>query len=959
MKNRLLIFCLFLLLPSFQVLADSTEQKRDRLLDIVEEELRETVRLDRQVGSRNPTLLLRIAELYLEKARLVRERENKEYLVMDPDKRARVNKSQYFKMSNDYFVRAQKTCYFILKRFPSFKNKADVYYILAYNAKEFQKNKQAMSFFKKAVQSSGRNKETTQKSKLALAEMYYNQRDFKKAIPLYEQTLSNKQQRWWTKDAYNLAWSYFRVGQKQRALNLMNEIHRLSGNSFYVDMKYEVERDLSFIYADLGQAEKAIQFYKSVGKNITEKLISVAKYLKDQGKFTQSEKALITAKKYATTEEEKVAIHIELLSLYEKYGKVSDHYESSKVVTEGFKNGKLDKDQTDMARYHVGRMSALLLKQVASKAYAKQARQRREKAIYAARYFELQAQLNPDKAEESWFHAGEAYFADEQYDNSLSYYDRAFEIAKERGNDKIKKLSLEGMMAALGKPKISKTSEDKYLVKAYEEYLRSGASRAQADKILQRLFSINMRNGDVAKAEANLLTYKKAFPTAQGKQEAMLGKIMDFHKSKGDKQALLQWAQRVQSGEFQVSPKYAERLKVTVLSLQFEGVEKATRSGDKKRALSGYMRIYKSSEATPDAKMNAAYNMAVLFSELDNAEFTYRWMKQALEMMPQNEVTKYDSSFLLMATKLHERRMHSQSAEVNTLIFNKVCSANTKNKTAFYKNAALLWLTEKKYENAIKVANSGDFCKISASAQEDVKSKIVEVLADDRQLSTLQEYVVAGSSDKRLVPALVYPAFQLADALNDAGRRSDALTWQNKAMQLYQTAISQKERVPLEALDRVSEIKMQSLGPISNKLDSIKLSFPEDKYNSLLKQKFALLDQITNEALGIFRIGSGQGVVKAYSILVNAYESTAAEIYNFKPDGKSPEYVTSFQKSMRDIALPLSNKAKEFYNEAVGQISKNDILSNDNALFLIKERQPLPVYRPLKPGILMDKGGGQ
>ncbi|PIP94368.1 MAG: hypothetical protein COW78_10595 [Bdellovibrio sp. CG22_combo_CG10-13_8_21_14_all_39_27] len=178
-------------------------------------------------------------------------------------------------------------------------------------------------------------------------------------------------------------------------------------------------------------------------------------------------------------------------------------------------------------------------------------------------------------------------------------------------------------------------------------------------------------------------------------------------------------------------------------------------------------------------------------------------------------------------------------------------------------------------------------------------------------------------------------------------------------MQLYQTAISQKERVPLEALDRVSEIKMQSLGPISNKLDSIKLSFPEDKYNSLLKQKFALLDQITNEALGIFRIGSGQGVVKAYSILVNAYESTAAEIYNFKPDGKSPEYVTSFQKSMRDIALPLSNKAKEFYNEAVGQISKNDILSNDNALFLIKERQPLPVYRPLKPGILMDKGGGQ
>ncbi|GAB4407948.1 MAG: hypothetical protein OHK0056_08560 [Bacteriovoracaceae bacterium] len=959
MMKKIVFVILLSIFGSSIAFADSVEQKRDRLLEIVDEELRETTRLNKQVGSRNPTLLLRVAELYLEKARLIRERENKEYLVLSPEKRNQVDKKRFFRGSEEYFIKAQKTCYFILKRFPKFNNKADVYYILAYNAKEFQRNKEALGFFQKAVRSSGKNPETTLKSKLALAEMYFNQKEFAKAIPLYEETLRNKKQRWWTKDAYNLAWSYFRVGKKTQALNLMNEVHKLSANNYYVDMRNEVERDLSFFYADVGQAEKAIAFYKSIGKDITGKLISVAKYLKDQGKFTQAEKALITAQKYAETEESKIAIHVELLSLYEKYGKLKEHYESSAFIVEGYKNGKLSADQLDMVKYHVNRMSALLLKQVANKAYASQLRMRREKASYAARYFELAAELEPNKAEDAYYYAAEAYYADEKFDNSLKYYNQAFELAEKNNNQKIRKLALEGMMASLGKEGVSKQAEEEYLVKAYEEYLKSGANKAQANKILQRLFSVSMQKGDVAKAEKALIAYKNYYPDQIGTQEAMLGKIMDHYKAKGDRQSMMNWAQKVNDGEFKVSPKYAERLKVTVLAMQFEGVEKATRSGDKKQALAGYLRIYKSPEATSDAKMNAAYNMAVLFSELDNAQYTYRWLKQALEMMQPSDVQNFDSSMLLMATKIHERRLHSQAAELNTLLFNKLCSTKSKNKPAFYKNATLLWLADKKYENAIKVSDAADFCKISESVQEDVKEKIIEVLADDRQFSALQNYIYAHANDKRLIPSLVYPSFQLSDALLDAGRRSDAEEWVNRAMKFYQQAIAQKSKVQLEALDRVALIKMKRLEGLVNQNANIQLSFPEDRYNTLLKQKFALLDQITNEALAIFNIGSGKGVVKAYTLMTKSYDQTAQEILNFKPEGKSPEYVDSFFKSMQSIALPLRNKAAEFKREAISQIVKNDILSEDNSIYTLNSKYPVPIFRPLRPGVLMDRGGGQ
>ena len=141
-----------------------------------------------------------------------------------------------FQESKKLFVNAQKTCFYILKRFPRFKNKGEVYYILAYNAREFQQPKRALQFFKKANQNSRKNSQTQIKSQLLLAEMYYNQKKYRKAANLYASALRNKEQKWWTKDAFNLAWCYFRIKKKSKAINLMKEVHRKSSSGKYVDV---------------------------------------------------------------------------------------------------------------------------------------------------------------------------------------------------------------------------------------------------------------------------------------------------------------------------------------------------------------------------------------------------------------------------------------------------------------------------------------------------------------------------------------------------------------------------------------------------------------------------------------------------------------------------------------------------------------------------------------------------
>ena len=163
--------------------------KRDQLLRVVNEELREIERLNKQTRSSRPVLLLRLAEIYLEKARLLKEEENEKILSLPSSKRKKMNTRRHYKKSRSFFLKAQKTAYFILKNFRSFKKKGEVYYIMAYNAKEFSDQKKAQKFFHLAIRNSPRGSYTRTRSTATLAEMYFNQRNYKKAIPLYESSL--------------------------------------------------------------------------------------------------------------------------------------------------------------------------------------------------------------------------------------------------------------------------------------------------------------------------------------------------------------------------------------------------------------------------------------------------------------------------------------------------------------------------------------------------------------------------------------------------------------------------------------------------------------------------------------------------------------------------------------------------------------------------------------------------
>ena len=367
MLKSLLLFVL-LLQPVFAGKL-TMDNRRKQIIEIVEDELKEVTQLAKQEDFRSPDTLLRISELNLEKARLWREVENEQYLAISAEQRQKIDKNDYFKKSSQYFDSANEAAEIVIKRFPKYKSIGEVYYILAYNYKELGKTALSQKYFLLSNKKSAPSSKIGIKSQKALADMYFNDHKYKEAIPLYQASLNNTAEKWWTKDSFNLAWCYYRVNKYDQAINLMRDIHKKSSNGKFIDMRSQVERDIGVFYVDSGRINDAVKFYESLGMNYTEQFVKIAGAITTQGRFSQAESLLEQAAKFEKNRDRQIEIFIAQLELFDKYNKVSEHLEVSGKLIKLHNAKSLDEDQLKRLSYHVNKKAAELQKVTASDLY--------------------------------------------------------------------------------------------------------------------------------------------------------------------------------------------------------------------------------------------------------------------------------------------------------------------------------------------------------------------------------------------------------------------------------------------------------------------------------------------------------------------------------------------------------------------------------------------------------------
>ncbi len=945
---------LFLLSSSWGA---SVKDRRNDLLKVLNEEQQEIQRLSRQFQNRNPELLLRIAQIHMDKARILREIETEKYLEIDAAKRGGINKQKLYAQSHGHVLQAQKLCKQIVSRFPQFKDKADVYFIMAYNATELGNVKQARTYYNQASRYSKKVSETKIKANLALANLHYNDARYAAAIPLYEESLRAKKDQWWTKDAFNLAWCYFRTKRYDNAIRQMESIYKLSKSNKFIDMSQGVVRDLALFFAEAGKIKDGVRFYESIGENIAKHLILMSKRMIAEGKYTKAQTAVEEGLRAAKTTEEKVAFHTLSLELYGKYMKVGSHYKSAKVLFPYYKQNKLDDDQLTRYRYEVQRMGALLQKDVLKKSTQQVKKTREYKAQMAGEYFELMSQIDPKQSVKMMYLKGETLYYARMYRSALDAYDKSYILAQKEGDKKFQMDSVKGEMACLVKNALSGKEKDDYYLKSYERYLSLDNRSDKANQIYQNLFKIHEDRGDIAKYTDILERYHKDFPQESKKQEIMLASVMEYYNKRNDHAAIRNWIQRINRKEFTVSAKYAAKLKQLLTSMQMGEAQLAQTRGEKAKALQGFVKAANDPESTAKARKTSTHNVAILYYELGAVQEMYDWTQKSIALLSTGELLAFEDTYLLISAELFNRDRYDLSIQLSETIFNQLCATSHKRKDQIFKNVVYMKLAQGQTDQALSFIDTGVRCKVPADSILDGKLETLEAYKEQKNMNAFEKLLRHLQYAYQKEPRLIEHQHLLyQEMLKNSDQRSAAF-WRASLEKQYQNARRSKT-IPLEALEIIASFEIPKLELQVSALKSSKLSFPENIYNAGLQKKFQQLDGITNAAVRIAQLGSGDGTIYAYTLLLDAYESLANEVKDFTPPQKSKEYVVSFKKNMDQVVRPLLAKAAEFKAIAKKEVIRNQILSHHSVNFLGNERSPVPVqYSYYKQGIYMDRGG--
>jgi hypothetical protein len=951
-------FFLFLFVSSAFAQKLSLDDRRSKIIGIVDEELAEVSRLARQQDYRDPNILLRISELNLEKARLWREQENEKFLSIDPEKRKDMNKEDYFRRSSKFFNDANKSAYLIVKKHPNYKGLAEVYYILAYNNKELGNHAEAQKYFKLATaHKGGGDKKLNAKSQLALADYYFNDHNYKAAVPLYEASIGQLDEKWWTKDAFNLAWSYYRTHRYDKAISLMLQVHEKSGNSKYIDMRHQVERDIGVFYVDAGRLDDAVRFYESHGINYTEQFVKIANMIVSQGRFAQAESLLEEAAKKEQDRGRKIAIYLAQLDLFDKYNKIPQHLQVCQELVKLHKESPLDEDDFKRLSYHVNKKAAELQKATASSTYSNVPKVKAQKSREAIAYFDLSQQLNPKEKAEKMFYQAETAYAASQFGKALGYYVKSFDAAFANNEKKLVSQNLEGMLSSLGQPGLNQATAEKYYLAVYTRYLSVDTKSDRAKSIFVKLFNTQFDKGNVDDAEETMEKFAVNFPSDFETQEGMLAKVMEHYRKKKDYAKVKAYVADINSGKYKVSRKYADALRGLMTRIQIEGVQQSLEKGDKSTALKGYHQIYNDPDSTPKARTNAAYNLAALYYEMNDVGQGYQWAVTAAKDMEAADVAKFADSFLSIAGGLFLRQHFSQSADLSYRVFAKLCKESSNNKVVAFKNAVFIALSNNELDKAIEIRNSGRHCNIASPVMTDVTLELMKDIAKAGRWDTYESMLKELEADPKNHALLIRPMEDLRKEHLKVGNTGDAKELEEKQRKYFEEARAKKIEIPVEGLDLMAEKIMGRVRNLKTQEGEITLHFPENEFNTAVKAKLKILDQLTSEVTAIQKLGSGKGIVEGYRLMIEAYETFGEELKSFTPEGKSPEYVASFQKAMGDVYGPILANARKHRSDVKKLIMENKILSPANYAVLYGRLEGFKRFVSTKTVVLMDRGG--
>ena len=905
----------------------------------------------------DPDMVLRLAELYTEKYKLLFGKENEIWAAkMDAYLRQPLAQQKATRkpvldnaISRQWLMKAVST----LERIPSLHSRYprmdEVYYFLGFNQWELGHKKESIHNFENIVNHSGKSRYAAEAHRY-IADYAFANRDFDVARDNYQAAAKSENSPSKPRVLYGLAWSEFKLRQYNKAVNTMGQAIMLarqdsSAEKAGIALQRDAVDSLSLFYSEGGDVNGASKYFADIlGKNeAVDALRRLAGNYQHEGRYSQ---ALLINKQLvdmggSTTEvgeDQRFQIMMDSLHVAENKGDQLKVVALLKQITSDFvSNAKTpSEDRIEVIRSLV-RKNALLAHQEGNKSKNSHAAFARSEELYRIYLGAFATKIKPEDSAEIHYLLADSLSQQGKHQAAAKEFRAIIDASFANPNDaflkKYQKDSALGLIYSLDsyfKGKSAKSlpaAETDELIGAIDAYVRIYPTDKDAPKYLARAAGLLVTSNRMSEARPRLLNLANQYPSSKEALDAALTLVKDCEDRK-DYAGTAVLAESILKNGPLLSQDRKGLLRAQLESLssraKFNQVQTLEKDQNFSSAAVQYERLAREAKEN-EVRYKALNNAAVSYSRAKDQQNELRIFQEILQIYPEDEQTQ--KNVLGLA---NEKFLHGQYEDAASIYegfysaFKKritsLHSGTQKNVSEAIRGAALLRSALNQQDKA-----SDDFREIVAEANAGITS--ARNTAEDFLFNTANKLMKSGNSIEAIRALQKYTAafpngkYAIESTLN-TGLLYAKLQEDEKA-QNYISTVMKKVRAKGRSstgaeLGFAAHARLLLLAPLEAEFENAPLRLPEAQLKLDINSKLAALDRLNKGYIEVIEFGDGNWGVESFRRMAMAYRNFAQKLEAAPvPTEFSPEDKAKFKAQLRNVAAPVYVKVNETLENAL------------------------------------------
>ena len=921
---------LLLILVTLQVsyAQNLKRSKWDMVLKLINEE-EHTINM---VKRKSSSLKYRLLELKAERIKIWQQKENDVFMGKST-RGIKISRAKAFIKTRALYKEAMNFGLELIRKHPRSKYVPSIYYTLALNSRDYAQDGKEYRFLQKAINLSASSSDINYYARTSLAEYYYNQKKYKKAVKLYKGIISNKTDQWYTKNLYNYGWCLLKTHKFNKAIDTLENAYKLSGNGHYINFRDQIVVGLTSFYVVGKQIKRGKSFILDQAEDKYEALFKFTKKVAAKGYYEESIDLIRLLPDYFDSKKKVTQLADVTLYEYDFY-KQFNQKDKMYAMARKLNQITLNQEQKDEA---VQKMATEVgeQQQILKKSFDKHG-QSYEVALLkeVMEYFDILAKIDSKNKAKYLFYQAESNYSVHEFKKALPLYKASLEtyLANKADLD-VSKNSMDGIFSSIEFGKYDKKEELGHLEYAYQKHIEVWPKSKKSQTIFPKLFSLYLAKKDLYRTQETLDRYAKAFPKDLKKQQELFKVQLDLIIKNKDSNLLADKINLLNKKYLAFDTKMVKKTEKILATMLFNEYQNLNKAGKKEEALTGYKSIFYTSKYPQAIKADAAFNMGIIYVDLLQTKDAIKWFEKGLPLFERKEMDKrraYLDKVALRASLLQDLL---NAAQLKKLVLKEFCTKTPKKNYQTFNQAIQFDLANNYVVKALHTYKTYKKCTKQSLIS------IQETIMDHLYLNDHQTDFLSFIDEEKLKNKFT----------TKIGAYYEKLYWRyhqkNQGQEsLYYYRIKKlncesckllvsSNRKYIKLVDRVVKFKRNYM--------RLKTPFSPENFNLQLNQRISSIKPILHQAEDILKGGHPEYSILIFEQMVELIEYSSSEIRELNPEIKDPTFVKQFKAQMKMVA-------NNIYGQKISIQQRVDKLIQQNQLFTNKQNKTHYAYEVLQ-----------